>query len=54
MILPCQRLIDLKKGWAFEYTKAFKWANVTFDFIKSNKCFLYTSPNKITTKNPIW
>ncbi len=50
MLLPCQRIIDIKRGWTFDYSSNSKWENCKFDFIKQEKSSLYISPNQLTKK----
>jgi hypothetical protein len=50
MLLPCQRIIDLKRGWTFDYTGKSKWEKCNFNFIKQEKSLLYTNPNQMTKK----
>ncbi|MGH2667390.1 hypothetical protein [Flavobacterium sp.] len=50
MILPCQRIIDLKRGWHFSYTNKSNHVNCSLDFIKSPKSILYFVPNQLTKK----
>jgi hypothetical protein len=50
MLMPCQRVIDLKRGWEFEYSENLNCQNCAFGFIKEEKAFLYNFPNKISSK----
>jgi hypothetical protein len=50
VLFPCQRVIDLKNGWSFSFINNQTEKYTAFNFIKSEKCLLYTTPNVLTKK----
>jgi len=50
IIFPCQRVIDLNSGVTFTYTKEAEQTNYQYNVISVEKCLLYSTPGKLTTK----